>query len=132
MKTELYSCLLAWALAIPAFGQSQPGANRVLGDVIGVDVSKRQIVLKTTSGEVTASFSSSTEFLQGEPGATNLANAQAAAVNDIAAADRVLARGTGAGTGDGAGTGAGTGDGDCRWEVDCRAADHRDEELGYL
>ncbi len=87
-------CLFAWVLTISALGQSQPAANRVLGDVVKNDLSTHEITLKTASGEVVASLPSNTEFLQVEPGANNLANAKSVAVNDIAPGDRVLARGT--------------------------------------
>ncbi len=94
MKRGLSGCLFAWALTISALGQSQPAANRVLGDVVKIDLSTHTIVLKAASGEVVASFADSTQFLQVEPGATNLANAKRVAVNDIVPPDRVLARGT--------------------------------------
>ncbi len=94
MKRGLSGCLFVWGLTVFALSQPQPAANRVLGDVVKVDVATHQIVLKTSSGDVVASFSDGTEFLQVEPGATNLANAKSAAVNDIVPADRVLARGT--------------------------------------
>jgi len=93
MKRALSGCLLICALAISVTGQSQPNANRVLGDVVKVDAAAHEIVLKTPSGDVVASFSDNTQFLQVEPGATSLANAKRVAVNDITPADRVLARG---------------------------------------
>jgi len=93
MKKRRSCCLFAWVFTVSALGQAQPSANRVLGDVVKVDVSTGEIVLKTAADEVVASFSADTEFLQVEPGATNLANAKRVAVNDIVPADRVLARG---------------------------------------
>lgn len=93
MKRGLSGCLFVWALTVLALSQPQPAANRVLGDVVKVDVATHQIVLTTSSGEVVASFSGTTEFLQVEPGATSLANAKSVAVTDVLPADRVLARG---------------------------------------
>jgi hypothetical protein len=99
MRRLVSRCFFVWALTLSALGQSQPAANRVLGDVVKLDPAAHKIVLKTSSGEVVASFSDNTEFLQVEPGATNLSNAKPVAVNDIVPADRVLARGTVSGDG---------------------------------
>src|SRR5919198_272511 len=87
--------LLAWAWA-PASGQTpapQP-ANNVLGDVVAVDASSKQIFVKTDAGSVViVTVSDATRILKNPPGETKLDKATPMQLSEIAAGDRVLALG---------------------------------------
>jgi hypothetical protein len=87
--------LLAWASA-PASGQTpapQP-ANNVLGDVLTVDATSKQIYLKTDAGAVViVTVSDATRILKNPPGETKLDKATPMQLSEIAAGDRVLALG---------------------------------------
>src|SRR5919199_355290 len=85
--------LLAGALA-PAHGQTPAPANNVLGDVLTVDAASKQIYVKTDAGAVViVTVSDATRILKNPPGETKLDKATPMQLSEIAAGDRVLARG---------------------------------------
>jgi hypothetical protein len=67
----------------------------MIGAIVRVDPSTRTLVVKPDAGaEVTLSLDPSAAFRRVSPGDTNLQNAAAIGLADIAPGDRVLARGT--------------------------------------
>jgi hypothetical protein len=73
----------------------RPALHRALGEVTAVDAAAREIRLRTDAGEaVTVRTDEKTSFLRAQPGARDLAGATAVSFGDVAAGDRVLARGT--------------------------------------
>jgi hypothetical protein len=68
--------------------------NNVLGDVVAVDASSKQIFVKTDAGAVVViSVADSTKILKNPPGETKLDKATPYTLAEIAAGDRVLALG---------------------------------------
>ncbi|MBV8857362.1 MAG: hypothetical protein JOZ96_12325 [Acidobacteria bacterium] len=89
--------LLALALALSAgalgVGAQAPG-NNVLGDVVAVDASTKQVFVKTDAGSVViVSVSDATRILKNPPGETRTDKAVPYTLAEIAAGDRVLALG---------------------------------------
>ena len=78
------------AAAVAALGQT----TSTVGVVTKIDPGAQQIVVKTDAGaEVTVSMQPNASFRKTKPGETDLRNAATIAITDIAAGDRVLARG---------------------------------------
>jgi hypothetical protein len=67
---------------------------RPIGAVLEVDRQARRITIKTDAGsELRISYDDTTRFLRVTPGAKDLDGAAAVSVSDLAAGDRILARG---------------------------------------
>src|SRR5256714_789628 len=82
------------ALVAGAFAQTPQPANNVLGDVIAVDAASKQIFVKTDAGAVViVTVSDATKILKNPPGETKLDKATPMGLAEIAAGDRVFARG---------------------------------------
>jgi hypothetical protein len=98
IRTALPVALLALAVCVSASGQTaDPGvtANGVIGEVVAVDANSKQLFVRTDAGSVVvASVADSTVFKKLPPGATKIENATDIAFADVAAGDRVFARGT--------------------------------------
>jgi len=67
--------------------------NYVRGEVAGIDVPARQIVVRTGAGDVVAEFNEKTIFVRVPPGETSLEKAEPITLEDISVGDRVLAQG---------------------------------------
>lgn len=98
LRAVLAAALLALAPLPSAFGRTATAAiqagNNVLGDVVAVDASSKQIFVKTDAGAVViVSVSDSTKILKNPPGETKLDKATPYTLAQIAAGDRVLALG---------------------------------------
>ncbi|HEV7891229.1 MAG TPA: hypothetical protein VGP08_11335 [Pyrinomonadaceae bacterium] len=98
LRAVLAAALLALAPLPSAFGRTTPAAfqagNNVLGDVVAVDASSKQIFVKTDAGAVViVSVSDATKILKNPPGETKLDKATPYTLAQIAAGDRVLALG---------------------------------------
>lgn len=99
IRAVLAAALLALAPFSAAFGRTTPAAavqagNNVLGDVVAVDASSKQIFVKTDAGAVViVSVSDATRILKNPPGETKLDKATPYTLAQIAAGDRVLALG---------------------------------------
>jgi hypothetical protein len=99
IRAVLAAALLALAPFSTAFGRTTPAAavqagNNVLGDVVAVDASSKQIFVKTDAGAVViVSVSDATRILKNPPGETKLDRATPYTLAQIAAGDRVLALG---------------------------------------
>jgi len=94
-KPLLFTLALALALTAGVFsaGAQSPG-NNVLGDVVAVDASAKQIFVKTDLGAVViVSLSDATRVLKNPPGETKTDKAVPYTLADIVAGDRVLALG---------------------------------------
>jgi hypothetical protein len=69
-------------------------ANGAIGEVKGIDVPSKQIIVKTDAGSlITVSVADSTSYLRLAPGETTLTKATKIAFTDIGEGDRVFARG---------------------------------------
>jgi hypothetical protein len=89
--------LLALALALSAAahgaGAQAPG-NNVLGDVVAVDASSKQVFVKTDAGSVViVSVSDATRVLKNPPGESKTDKAVPYTLAEIVAGDRILALG---------------------------------------
>jgi hypothetical protein len=99
IRAVLAAALLALAPFSAAFGRTTSAAalqagNNVLGDVVAVDASSKQIFVKTDAGAVViVSVSDATRILKNPPGETKLDKATPYTLAQIAAGDRVLALG---------------------------------------
>jgi hypothetical protein len=99
IRAVLAAALLALAPFSAAFGRTTLAAaiqagNNVLGDVVAVDASSKQIFVKTDAGAVViVSVSDATRILKNPPGETKLDKATPYTLAQIAAGDRVLALG---------------------------------------
>jgi hypothetical protein len=98
LRAVLAAALLALAPLPSAFGRTTPAAfqagNNVLGDVVAVDASSKQIFVKTDAGAVViVTVSDATKILKNPPGETKLDKATPYTLAQIAAGDRVLALG---------------------------------------
>jgi hypothetical protein len=98
LRAVLAAALLALAPLPSAFGRTTPAAfqagNNVLGDVVAVDASSKQIFVKTDAGAVViVSVSDATKILKNPPGETKLDKATPYTLAQIAQGDRVLALG---------------------------------------
>src|SRR5919107_116138 len=98
IRAVLAAALLALAPLPSAFGRTAPaafqGGNNVLGDVVAVDASARQIFVKTDAGAVViVSVSDATRVLKNPPGETKTDKAVPYTLAEIVAGDRVLALG---------------------------------------
>jgi len=81
----------AFLCALAAFGQATP-PNRIIGAV--TEVQQSGVSVKTDAGEVFAvAYQPQAQFKRVAPGEKDLSKAQPIAASDIAAGDRVLARG---------------------------------------
>ena len=68
---------------------------RVLGEVTSIDTARREIRLKTDSGEqVVVRTDGRTSFVRAQPGARDLSGAAPLTLAEIAVGDRLVARGT--------------------------------------
>jgi hypothetical protein len=89
-KSRIAPLSAALLSAAVMYGQ----ATSTVGVVTQVNASANQIVMKTDAGpEVTVTTEPKTSFRRTKPGETTLASASTIALTDIAAGDRVLARG---------------------------------------
>jgi transcription antitermination factor NusG len=98
IRAVLAAALLALAPLPSAFARATPAAiqaaNNVLGDVVAVDASSKQIFVKTDAGAVVIiTVSDSTKILKNPPGETKLDKATPYTLAQIATGDRVLALG---------------------------------------
>ena len=98
IRAVLAATLLALAPFSAANARTTPaavqGANNVLGDVVAVDASSKQIFVKTDAGAVViVTVSDATRILKNPPGETKLDKATPYTLAQIAAGDRVLALG---------------------------------------
>lgn len=94
MGNRLQRLVVYAALCGAAAPAQQPAASSTLGVVTKIDGSERQIVLKSDAGaEINVLLQPSASFRRVAPGETDLRNASTIALTDIAAGDRVLARG---------------------------------------
>lgn len=107
-RLSLIFALITYALALgmPVSGQTVPPtpdtktdrsitANRVIGEVTGIDATAKQITVKSDRGTpVVAMLDDKSIFLRTRPGATNLEGATTIALADVRIGDRVYARGT--------------------------------------
>jgi hypothetical protein len=89
--------LLSSFVPATVYGQA-PAANvpakSVLGTVVAVDSAASSLTLKSDAGaQVLVRFSPEARFLRVAPGETNLRNGVAIRLADVAAGDRVMARG---------------------------------------
>ena len=68
--------------------------NGVLGEVVAIDVNARQIFVKTDAGSVViVTLADNVSYKKVPPGETSLLKATDIALTDIAAGDRIFARG---------------------------------------
>ena len=98
IRAVLAAALLALAPFSAAFGRTTLAAlqagNNVLGDVVAVDASSKQIFVKTDAGAVViVTVSDATRILKNPPGESKLDKATPYTLAQIAAGDRVLALG---------------------------------------
>jgi transcription antitermination factor NusG len=98
IRAVLAAALLALAPLPSAFGRTTPAAfqtaNNVLGDVVAVDASSKQIFIKTDAGAVVIiAVADSTRILKNPPGESKLDKAVPYTLAQIAAGDRVLVLG---------------------------------------
>ena len=98
IRAVLAAALLALAPLPSAFARTTAAtvqaANNVLGDVVAVDASSKQIFVKTDTGAVViVTVADSTRILKNPPGETKLDKATPYTLAQIAAGDRVLALG---------------------------------------
>ena len=76
-------------------GKASSTVPRIVGEVTSIDAAKREISLKTDSGEwVVVRTDDRTSFLKAQPGARDLSGASPLTFAAIAVGDRLLARGT--------------------------------------
>jgi hypothetical protein len=94
-KTLLTMLALALALSAGALGVgAQSTANNVLGDVVAVDATARQIFVKTDAGAVVVvSVADTTKIVKNPPGESKLDKSAPYTLAEIAAGDRILALG---------------------------------------
>src|SRR5262245_50587741 len=91
--TKRSLAVIALTAAAAAWAQDA-NAGRALGVVTKIDITARQIVLKTDAGaEVTVALPGGASFRRVAPGETDLRNAAVIALTDVGVGDRVLARG---------------------------------------
>ncbi|HEX8118013.1 MAG TPA: hypothetical protein VF521_12140, partial [Pyrinomonadaceae bacterium] len=95
MRKPLLTLLaLALALSAGAFAVSAQSGNNVLGDVVAVDASSKQIFVKTDAGAVViVSVADNTKILKNPPGESKTDKATPYTLAEIVAGDRVLALG---------------------------------------
>lgn len=98
LRAVLAAALLALAPLPSAFARTAPAVfqagNNVLGDVVAVDASSKQIFVKTDAGAVViVSVSDTTRIVKNPPGETKLDKAVPYTLAQVAAGDRVLALG---------------------------------------
>jgi hypothetical protein len=98
MKTFLFAIALALFAHSTLFAQgTDPGiaAKHAIGEVKTIDAAAKQITLKTDAGStVTVSINDKTTYKRLAPGEQTLTNAADIAFTDVAAGDRIMARGT--------------------------------------
>jgi hypothetical protein len=93
MRFPLYS-LAVFVCACAAQAQTTAPAGRAIGEVVSVDAAGSELLLRGDKGEsVKVALGEKTLFLRVPPGETNLQKAARIKLNEIAAGDRVLARG---------------------------------------
>jgi hypothetical protein len=97
MKAYLYLFVLVSAVCFaqgtpPAAGQA-PEVSRVIGEVTAVNAASHEIALKTQAGAVTVKLTDATLYVRVPPGEKDLKKAIKITVEDVGAADRILARG---------------------------------------
>jgi hypothetical protein len=79
----------------PPASNATPALQRVLGEVSGVDAGARTLVVKSEDGRAVSVIAhEKASFLRALPGARDLQGATPIGLAEIAAGDRVLARGT--------------------------------------
>ncbi|HEX8338375.1 MAG TPA: hypothetical protein VF621_16775, partial [Pyrinomonadaceae bacterium] len=97
-KTLLTLLALTLAFSSLAFAQANdPGitANGVIGEVAAVDVNSKQLFVKTDSGTVVVvTVADNSRILRNPPGETRVDKATPMTLAEMAAGDRVFARGT--------------------------------------
>jgi hypothetical protein len=98
IRAVLAAALLALAPLPSAFALAPTAAvqagNNVLGDVVAVDASSKQVFVKTDAGAVViVSVADSTRIMKNPPGETKLDKATPYTLAQIATGDRVLALG---------------------------------------
>ena len=87
-------CVIASALAGTAAAQTQPAADRTLGEVTSLNADQRSVVLKEDKGAlVIVNVGDKTSLLRVPPGETDLKKAARITFGDIGVGDRLLAVG---------------------------------------
>src|SRR5262245_19956606 len=93
MKPTFFVVLAVCSVA--AYAQTPATGGRIIGEVTSVDAAARQIGLKSDKGDsVAVTLNEKTVYLRVPPGEKDLKKAARINLSDIAAGDRVLARGT--------------------------------------
>jgi hypothetical protein len=98
MTPTIAALAIVLGSAHPEIQAPEPGAparaQRVLGEVTSADVEARRINLRTDAGDPIAVVADDkTSFLRAQPGARDLTGATPVTLPEIAAGDRLLARG---------------------------------------
>ena len=94
MRKLLSLLALALALSAGAFGQATAPANNVLGEVVAVDATSKQVFVKTDAGAVVVVIvPDATPILKNPPGETKTDKAVPYTLAQIGAGDRILALG---------------------------------------
>jgi hypothetical protein len=76
-------------------GKASAKVPRIVGEVTSIDAARREIGLKTDSGErVVVKTDERTSFLRTQPGARDLSGASPLTLGEVAVGDRLVARGT--------------------------------------
>ena len=83
---------LLFAAGQIALGQT-PAVTYAFGEVITIDASQKQIVIKTKDGNITASFDDKTQFKRVPPGVETLDKAEPITLADVSVGDTLMARG---------------------------------------
>jgi Cu/Ag efflux protein CusF len=96
MKTFFFAAALGLiTLFAPQGGDPNITAKYAVGEVKTIDATAKQLTIKTDAGStVTVSLSDKTTYKKLAPGETTLTNATDVTFTDLAAGDRVMARGT--------------------------------------
>src|SRR4051812_41360685 len=96
MKAFFFAAALGViTLFVPQSGDPNITAKYAVGEVKSIDATAKQLTIKTDAGStVTVSLSDKTTYKKLAPGETTLTNATDVTFADLAAGDRVMARGT--------------------------------------
>ncbi|MCA1621658.1 MAG: hypothetical protein LC795_20780 [Acidobacteria bacterium] len=98
MRKLLTLLTLALALSAPALAQTNdPGitANGVIGEVVAVDQNAKQLFVKTDAGSVViVAVADNSRIMRNPPGEQRVDKATPMTLAEMAAGDRVFARGT--------------------------------------
>jgi Cu/Ag efflux protein CusF len=96
MKTFFFAAALGLiTLFAPQGGDPNITAKYAIGEVKSIDVTAKQLTIKTDAGSmVTVSLSDKTTYKKLAPGQTTLDNSTDVTLADLAEGDRIMARGT--------------------------------------